>query len=214
LKPDLLPAVTILQSQWPTLSDLDRSIAITPVLAAGTSGRQLAAALGCSEALIRLLKQLAKASPEDRRQLRAGLISTREVVRRIKGGLELKARKEHEAKKLANLGATERGAKRVMRWFRDEGISCPYAEQILIEARRKLAEAEMSGALPKEKAPARLKVGDIIHLCGRVVPAFSDAFSFVEHFARWLALWAFHVMPDIQVRDGALDIALDQLSAR
>jgi hypothetical protein len=116
LKVDLSPAVTALQCNWQTLSDLDRSIGIIPILSAGTSGRQLAAALGCSESLIRHLKQLGKASPEERRLLRAGHIGTREVLRNIGSWRELKAGEARDAQKVANAGASARGAKRIMSW--------------------------------------------------------------------------------------------------
>lgn len=212
MKPDLLHGVEDLQSRWQTISDLDRSIAITPILAAGTSGRRLAAALGCGESLIRYLKQLPQASPEERSQLRAGHISTREVLRNIEARQELKADKARETKKAAKLRASERGAKQIMSWLRDEEIFPSYAEQIVIETRRKLAEAEMTNGFPKEEPPVGMPVAEIIRRSGLAVPAVTDDISFVERFACWLALWTCHVMPNIQVRDSALDIAFNKLS--
>jgi len=212
MKIDTLPAITNLQSKWQTISDLDRSMAIIPILTAGTSGRQLAAALGCSEALIRHLKQLAKASLEEERQLRVGLISTREAIRNIEARRAVKARKAREAKKAASLGASARGADQIICWFRDEEISYPYAEQIVIETRRKLAEAEMTNTLPKEKVPPDMPVAEMIRRSGLAVPALADDISFVERFACWLALWTCHVMPDNRIRDAALDILLSKLA--
>jgi AraC-like DNA-binding protein len=212
MKIDTLPAITNLQSKWRTISDVDRSIAITPILAAGSSGRQLAAALGCSEALIRHLKRLAKASLEEKRQLRVGLISTREAIRHIEARRAVKARKASEAEEAANLDASMRGADQIICWFRDEEISHPYAEQIVIETRRKLVEAEMTNTLTKEKAPTDMPVAEIIRRSGLAVPASTNDLSFVERFACWLALWACYVMPDAQIRDGALDFALSKLA--
>ena len=214
MNPDFLPAIDALRSKWQTLSDLDRSDAITPILTTGTSGRQLAAALGCSESLIRRLKQLAKASLEDRRQLRAGLMSTRQALRNIEARQESKVSKAREAQKKANLNAIARGANQVMQWFADEGIWCAYAEQVVIETRRKLAEAEMTNSLPKEKAPAGMPVAEVIRRSGLAVPGLTDDLSFVEHFACWLSLWTCYAMPDTQIRDGALDIALNNLVVR
>jgi hypothetical protein len=72
----------------------------------------------------------------------------------------------------------------------------------------------MTDGFPKEKPPARMPIEEIIRLCGLAVPAVTDDISFVERFACWLALWTCHVMPNPKIRDGALDIALDKLSAR
>ena len=102
-----------------------------------------------------------------------------------------------------------------MHWFNeDEKIAYPHAEQIVLEARRKLGEAERDGKLPKEKAPAGLPVSEIIRHCNRAVPATTDDVSFIERYANWLSLWTYHAMPDGWVRDKALDIALDEFMAR
>ena len=82
------------------------------------------------------------------------------------------------------------------------------------EARRKLRGAEMDGRLPKEKAPAGFATSEIIRLCDLGIPPCSDAFNFVARDGYWLALWTFHAMPDGRVRDKALDIALNELTAR
>jgi hypothetical protein len=77
MKPHALEAVAALQSKWQNLPDVDRAEAIVPLLATGMSGRGLADALSCSEPLIRYLKPLTEALPEEKRLARLGKISTR-----------------------------------------------------------------------------------------------------------------------------------------
>jgi hypothetical protein len=87
-------------------------------------------------------------------------------------------------------------------------------ERIIPKARRKLRKVERAGTLPKQKAPAGLPVPEIFRHCGLGIPPCSDAFNFVARDGYWLALWTFHAMPDGRVRDKALDIALNELTAR
>ncbi len=214
MKPHVLEAVAALQSKWQNLPDVDRAEAIVRILAAGMSGRGLANALNCSEALIRYLKPLTEALPEEKRLARLGKISTRELKRRIAERKTEEANKKEQAAEFACLEAAHRGADHILQWSnKEEKIAYPYAEQIVLEARRKLREAERDG-LPKEKAPAGLSVSEIIRHCDRAVPATTDDVNFIERYANWLALWAYHAMPDARVRDEALDIALEELMVR
>jgi hypothetical protein len=67
-----------------------------------------------------------------------------------------------------------------LQWFNEgEKIAYPYAEQIVLEARRKLREAERDGTLPK-KALAGLPVSEIIHRCDLAVPSDTDDVLFTE----------------------------------
>lgn len=215
MKPHVLEAVAALQSKWQNLPDVDRAEAIVPILAAGMSGRGLADALSCSEPLIRYLKPLTEALPEEKRLARLGKISTRELKRRIAKRKTEKANKKEQAAEFACLEAAHRGANDILQWFnKEEKIAYPHAEQIVIEARRMLREAEMNGRLPKGKAPAGLAVSDIIHRCDLGIPPCSDACNFVARYGFLLAVWTYYVMPDGRVREKALDIALNELMTR
>jgi hypothetical protein len=200
-----------LQDNWSHLHDLDRSKAILPILDAGMSGRSLARTLDVSGTLIRNLKALAAASPEERRRARLDETSTRELLRRIADRQAQKADKAKQAEQQVCVEAAQEGAGDILQWFYDEQMACAYAEQVVLEARRKLFEAERDGTLPKEKAPAGLAISEIIHRCDLAVPPCTDDISFVERYANWLVLWAFHAMPDGWVREKALDIALSKL---
>ncbi len=215
MQTQVLEAVAALQSTWQNLPDVDRAEVIVHILAAGMSGRGLANALNCSEALIRHLKPLVEALPEEKRLARLGKISTRELKRRIAERKTEKANKKEQTAEFARLEAAHRGADHIQQWSnKEEKIAYPYAEQIVLEARRKLREAERDGKLPKEKAPAGVPVPEIIRRCDRAVPATTDDVNFIERYANWLVLWAYHVMPDARVRDEALDIALNELMTR
>lgn len=107
--------------------------------------------------------------------------------------------------------AAQEGAGHILQWFRDEQMAPAYAEQVVLEARRKLFEAERDGTLPKEKAPDGLPVSEIIRRCDLGIPPCRDAFNFVARYGYWLALWTYHAMPDGGVREKALDIALSKL---
>ena len=215
MKATVLEAVTTLQSTWRNLPDVDRADAIVRILAAGMSGHGLADALNCSEPLIRYLKPLAEALPEEKRLSRLGKISTRELNRRIAQRRMQKAHTAEEAAEKARLEAARQGADHILQWFnKEEKIAYPYAEQIALEARRKLREAEMNGRLPKGNAPAGLAVSDIIRRCALGIPPCSDAFNFIARYGFLLALWTYYVMPDGRVREKAFDIALDELMTR
>ena len=176
-----------LPSNWSTMTDIDRAEAVKRLLDAGMSGRKMATALNCSESLIRHLKPLAEASPEEKRLARLGQISTRELKRRIADRHAQQAQKKETALERTRLEAAHRGAEHILQWFnKDEKIAYPYAEQILLEARRKLREDERDGRLPKEKAPPGLAVAEIIRRCGLQIPACTDDISFVERYASWL----------------------------
>jgi hypothetical protein len=201
-----------LQDNWSHLHDLDRTKAILPILGAGMSGRSLARALDVSAGLIPRLKALAAASPEERRRARLGEISTRELLRRIADRQAQEAEKAKQAEQQVCVEAAQEGAGHLLQWFYDEQMARAYAEQVVLEARRKLFEAERDGNLPKEKAPADLEISEIIRLCDLAVPPCTDDISFVERYANWLSLWSYHAMPDGRVREKALDIALSKLA--
>ena len=155
MKPQVLEAVAALQSKWQNLPDVDRAEAIVRILAAGMVGRGLANALNCSEALIRYLKPLVEALPEEKRLARLGKISTRELKRRIAERKAEKANKKEQAAEFACLEAAHRGADHILQWSQqgredrvplrrtDRPGSAPQAEGS--RTRRQVAERESSG---------------------------------------------------------------------
>jgi hypothetical protein len=68
--------------------------------------------------------------------------------------------------------------------------------------------AELGKKLPQGTAPPDMPTAEIIQRCRPPKPEI-DANSFVDRFARWLALWTFYAMTDHEIRDQAIDMALD-----
>jgi DNA-binding transcriptional MerR regulator len=215
MKRETSKEVRKLPSNWSTMTDVDRAEAVKRLLGVGMSGREIAKALKCSESLIRHLKPLSEALPEEKDLARLGKVSTRELRRRIAERKAEKAHKQEQADEQARLEAARQGATHILEWFnKEEKIAYPHAEQIVLEARRKLREAERDGTLPKGKAPAGLPVSEIIRRCNRALPPSTDDVIFVERYANWLARWTYCVMPDSRIWEKALDIALNEFMAR
>jgi hypothetical protein len=205
--------ISNLKDKWSHLHDLDRGKNILQILNAGMSGRSLARALGVSEGLVRNLKALTAATPEDRRMARRNEIRTRELLRRIAERQTQAADEASQAEEQACLEVAQVGAGEVLQWFYDEQMAHAYAEQVVLEGRRKLFEAERDGKLPKEKAPAGPPVSEIIRCCDLIVPPCTDYTSFVDRYADWFTLWSYHAMTDARVRETALDIVLAKLAS-
>jgi lambda repressor-like predicted transcriptional regulator len=201
-------AVADLQSQWHTLHDLDRARAVYAIHQAGTSLRELAKALNCSDPLLRHLLAALQAPPADRALARQGKISTNELVRRSKAAGICRSSMHREAREFERTQAARQGCRTICNWLATERISKPYGEQIVDEARRQLAMAGMTGKFPKDATPTDMPTAEIIKRC-RPAELKTDAISFIAWLARWLALWTYYAFTDTSVRDTALDLALD-----
>jgi hypothetical protein len=166
-----------------------------------------------SEALLRHLLQALQAPPDDQLLARDGKISTQELVRRAKSAMAGHAAKLREIEERKRARASAAGCKAICKWLAAEGLSGAFGEQIIGEARRDLAEAEQSKRLPRDAAPAKMPVSQIIQHC-RPAEQKSDEISFVARFAQWLARWAFYSMPDSRVRFKAIELALENQCRR
>jgi hypothetical protein len=80
-------------------------------------------------------------------------------------------------------------------------------EAITTEARRILIEEELAGRLPKTPKVSRVAVLDITDRLRRPFDPNSD----IENawYAEWLAHWKFFAIPDSDVRERALRLAID-----
>ena len=203
-------AVADLQDAWHTLHDLDRARAVYMIHQADVSLRELAKALNCSPSLLRHLLVALQAPALDRALARDNKISTREQARRARTTGIRRAARHREALELDRERAALVGSRAIFDWLAVENIFTSYGEQIVDEARSLLAAAEQTGKLPRDAAPPDMPIHDIIRQCKPAAPC-TDATSFVAWYAYWLALWAFHAMPDVQVRLPALDLALESV---
>ncbi len=209
----LFSAVADLQGKWHTLPDLDRARAVYNIHQAGVSLRALAKDLNCSPSLLRHLLVALQAPATDRALARDGRISTRELARRARATGIRRAARHQEALELDRERAALVGRQAIFDWLAAENIFSSYGEQIIDEARWKLAIAERDHARPRGAAPPDMPITDIIQRCRPAQPK-TDAISFVAWYAYWLTLWAFYAMPDTLVRLPALDLALKTLGKR
>ena len=207
------PVLADLQMKWPDLHDLDRAQAVRAIKRAGFSIRKIAQQLKVSEALLRHLLQALKAPPDDQVLARDGKISTKELVRRAKSAMAGHAAKLREVEERKRARASVAGCNAICKWLAAQGLSGAFGEQIILEARRDLAEAEQSKRLPRDAAPAKMPVSQIIQHC-RPAEQKSDEISFVAWFAQWLGRWAFYAMPDAWVRFKAIELALENQCRR
>lgn len=202
-------SISDLKSEWNNLSDLDRGRAVQRIHQAGTSLRRLAKALGCSATLLRHLHQAAQAPVGDQYLARQGTISTNELVRRAKAaGLRHDARRR-EAAEPERTEASRVFCKKICDWLVAEGIAGSFGEQMVAEARRQIAVAELTKKLPKRCVPPDMPFDQIIQRC-KPPQAADDEFTSIAWFGTWLALWGYHAFRDDWVRDKAIDLALEQ----
>jgi len=159
-------------------------------------------ALDCS------LLQALQASPEFLVRARRGEISTNELVRQYKIAGIRRNLVHLEAREFERAQARLQGSKFICNWLAHEGMEGAYGEQIVGEVRWRLAMEEQTGKLPRIPEPIELSVADIIHRCRPSEP-ISGEISHVAWYAAWLLRWAFYSMTDAQVRDDALELALD-----
>jgi hypothetical protein len=208
---DLYQAIASLRVNFPHLDDLDRAARIYEILNHKVSRRTLAAALGCNEKTVRNLSALALAPRYVQQKLEDGTISTREALRLIKAESDKKRKQQDKANLRRNAGRTEGLAQRITSWLQQ--FAKGFAEQTVLEAKAMLINAGNFDGLPKDRAPQGFTVEDIIEKCKPA--SFDDAeTSYLHQYARWLALWVFHVAPDPNVPVDALDLAWDQTIRR
>lgn len=205
------PAIADLPAQWHLLQDLDRADAVWTIHESGVSLRGLARALNCSESLLRHLLHARSASPEDLVLARKGEITTWEAARRSKARRSCQAsmqpKDEATESELSELAA--KGCATILRWLSELELLDPYRIQIAKEALSLLVKAEEAGKLPSETVPYGFTTARVIQQCRPVDPQPQNAAA-ISWFGRWLAFWAFYVIPNAIARQQALDLAISR----
>jgi len=205
---NLSSALANLKSEWHALNDLDRGCAVLTIHQNGTSVRELAAQLSCSESLLRHLLLAIQAPAEHRLLARKGKLTTNELVRRAKAAGICRTAKHREAIEFERTQAAVEGSKVIRDWLVRENLSGPYCESMLCDAQRQLANAEQTNRFPPGAAPADMPVAEIIRSC-RPPALNNDAIQLLAWFAYWLALWTYYAFTDSDVRFQALEVALE-----
>lgn len=217
-------AIADLRANWHTLPDHERAQAISPIVSAGVSRRQVAKALDVSEGTIRILLQLLDADPVDLEAFRLGRISRNELIRRVNG---TSARQESKSSGVSDCGISRsfrqsieiacyprisdaaEGSEAILSWLHEDGVRDAYASEILEEAYAALVGAEEKGTLPRDRAPSRLSAEEIIRACRPNPANFEMEVAWLAH---WLSLWVFHLIPSAAVRRDALGMAIEQVA--
>ena len=89
----------------------------------------------------------------------------------------------------------------------NQHLGCGYTEQVVVEARQRLAGAEMIGKLPRGAAPAGTPLAEIIERTKRKKE--HDELE-ISVYSRWLASWAYYAIPDSETREQALSLAWER----
>ena len=202
-------AISQLQARWHTLSDFERARAIRPIIRAGLSRRNLASALGTSEATIRQLLLVLEADPADQALFRQDKISRNELIHRAKKlQMERDARQKQSEQQLREAEAID-GCRTILNWLAADDSRCGDAFRIIEDVRWRLDDAERGNALPRERAPKGMSVDEIIRRCQPDPNAYEYSLTF---HSVWMFLWTFFLMPDRWVQWTALDQALERVS--
>jgi len=218
-------AIAGLKADWHTLNDLDRAEAVLRIIRTGVSRRSLATALGVSESTIRLTLLLLEAGFDDQALFLESRISRNELLRRVKGispaseaepassPIEKEVSKaEHNEEPVpwyTGITDSAEACEEILEWFRRVPLRGFHIVQTLKEARTLLDRAEAADDLPRDRAPAGMSSTEIARCCQ---PNREDFPSDVAWYARWLALSAFHIIPNDDVRRDALDITDKRIS--
>lgn len=180
-----------LKCDWDQMHPLDRAKAIVSIRRSGISIRQIAKQVGRSEATLRHLLKTLLAPVQD-------LDLARQAALREAG-----CQKDREQQALA-------GSRLICDWLWQHLFSGPSGAQIVEEARRLLIEAYYDGTLPTIDLPDHpVTPAIIIERCKPKEP-LDDSGTDIGWYGKWFARWVVFAFSDPEVRDDALDKALQQ----
>jgi hypothetical protein len=202
-------SIAELKTDWINLHDLDRAQAVKDLHEAGDPIRQIAAHLQKPESSLRRLLTALDAPVEDRALARRGLISTNELVRRAKAEGSRRAARNREEIRLERERHTLRAADRICKWLLETQMNGPSCEMIVNEVRRKLHGMAQAGLHPTRVAPPDTPIDEIIEQT-RPPAIKDDCIDVTGWYAQWLIRWTFFAFPDEDIRDNALDLALEK----
>ena len=209
------PSITQLQEHWHRLSDLERARAVQAIISrSGLSIRKIAAQLRLSESLIRHLLQALQAPDCDQDLALQGKISTNELARRAKAAdLHRSPDNNSEARELERVQETREAADLICDWLAERGQQGSYGKQILKEVRHEFAFREQDGSLPLCPKHAETPLHKII-LRSKPDRPINDNAAAISWHHEWLFRWTYHAFPDKDIRDAALELALQMQPGR
>jgi hypothetical protein len=207
--PDPSDTISQLKSRWTGLSALERAPAIATIRRSSTSIRKITHGLEYSEALLRHLLQCLNASAEDRNLARQNLITTNELVRRGKADKMQRAEQHIATLEIRRAESARQGADQICNWILKEKIYGPDGERIIEEVRHEFDLREMDCSLPALPDHAALSLKELIQRSKPKRPLDGNA-ALVSWYAEWLCRWSFFAYEDPDVRDSALEQALER----
>jgi hypothetical protein len=139
-----------------------------------------------------------------------GKISTNELARRAKAAGH-RSVKRHETLTIDRDREVRKAADLICDWVLQTTLFGPARKMIVEEVRRKFRNMREAGLHPSAVAPPGTPVSKIIERTE--LPALTDGrIDIVAWFAQWLCRWSFFAFPDQEIRDKALDFALEKQS--
>jgi hypothetical protein len=201
-------AVEKLKQEWNRLSDPDRALALAEIKKSDLSNRKIATMLGRGETSIRRLLLLLHAPAADFAAAQNRDITTNELLRRAKDHAARRQAQRQQAAKIDAQHAAQKAADSICQWIIQENISGPDGERIIEEVRREFALREQGRSLPAHKFP-KLPLEELIRKSLPARPHEDNAES-VSWYHQWLFRWTFFAFPDPEVRDQALELALER----
>lgn len=175
----------------------------------GCSIRRLAPEAGVSESTARNLLLLLELPLEVQKEIAAGAA--------YRGHLSLakQLRRERKQRELARVaGQNERiamrGCRLIQAFFREIGLSSGYCEQVLGDVLAHLRRGEIDGYLGRSQVKWEKSYREIID---RLRPKNLEELPFLEYLEAtivWCCRWISKVMPNSEVRERAIYLALDE----
>ena len=202
-----------LRCEWINLHDLDRAAAVRAINNAGLPIRQIATQLQKPESGLRRLLVALDAPAEDKMLARKGEITTSELVRRSKAAGRARAARNREELKLERGRQALHAADLICKWLIATQMNAPNREMTVEEARLRF-----HGVIPVELNRSRqfapdTQIEDIIVQTKPPELKEQHKTDIAGWFAAWLCQWTFYAFRDEDVRDNALDLALERQRA-
>jgi hypothetical protein len=195
-----------LQADWFYLHDLNRAKAVRDLHNSGISIRQIASQLHKPDSSLRRLLEMLDAPAVDGLLFRQGKITGNELVRRSRAAALRRDARHREEIELKRERQALKAADCISKWLLKTRLNGPNREMIVDEVRREFAMREADRSLPASPK-IRLPLDEIIR---RSRPAPDDSIDIVAWHAQWLCRWSFFAFPDEDIRDDALDLALQK----
>lgn len=204
-----LCSISELQTEWSSLHELDRAVAVRDLHNSGIPNRKIADQLHKPESSLRRLLEMLDAPVVDRLLFRQGKITGNELVRRSRAAGLQRAARQREDLKLQRETQTLKAADRISKWLLETHMNRPNREMIVNDARQ-----DFHTKTPAELCPIRVPPGTPID---RIIeqtrpPDRHDSIDIAGWYTAWLCCWTSLAFPDPDIRDNAIDIALQQQS--